>query len=112
MLAPLLAALFLVLAGCIDITTNITPENASVKPMVEGRRCSYVILGLFGAGTNSIEDAMMSAEPPIQKVRVVRLNAWAYFPLPFSAICLEVVGEPAAGAQKSVAPEPVNPMNQ
>ncbi len=112
MLAPLLAVFLLVLAGCIDITTNITPENPSVKPMVEGRRCSYVILGLFGAGTNSIEDAMMSAEPPIQKVRVARINAWAYFPLPFSAVCLEVVGEPAPGAKPYVAPDQVNPMNQ
>lgn len=112
MLAPLLSLVLLLLGGCINITTHLTPENASVKPLAEGSQCTYIILGLFGAGTNTIEGAMASADPPIQKVRVARLNVWHYFPLPFAATCLEVVGEPAPGAKPYVAPEPINPMNQ
>lgn len=110
MRVPLLALLLLLLGGCLNITTHITPENASVQPLVEGSQCTYIILGLFGMGTNTLEGAMMAADPPIQKVRVARLNAWGYFPLPFSAVCLEVVGEPAPGAKKR--PEEPNRMNQ
>lgn len=112
LLLLMIASVASLLSGCVNISSNITLENPSVKPLLEGSQCTYVILGLFGAGTNSIEGAMRSTDPPIHTLRVARLNAWAYFPLPFSAVCIEVEGEPAPGAKKSVAPEQVNPMNQ
>ena len=57
----------LLLGGCINISSRITRENQAVKPMTEGSDCSYAIMN-FGYGTNTVEQAMANAIPPVQKV--------------------------------------------
>lgn len=47
----------LLLAGCIDIKTQLQPINPSVQDIVTGEDCSPIIFGL-GFGTNTVEKAM------------------------------------------------------
>lgn len=94
---------FLSLGGCINISSRITPENQSVKPMTEGSDCSYAVMN-FGYGTNTVEQAMANATPPIQKVRSVSTDL--FFFVFFSSHCVTVVGEAASGVTKPQAYDP------
>ena len=60
----------LLLTGCVSITNRVTPEDLSVKPMAEGKTCMYTLFEL-GYGTNTVEQAMANATPPIHKIRSV-----------------------------------------
>lgn len=79
----------LLLGGCINISSRITPENQTVKPMTEGSDCSYIIFG-FGFGTNTVEQAMANASPPVQHIRSVTLDTFAFWF--FGSQCITVVG--------------------
>ena len=50
----MLGAVILITAGCIDITTRLQPEDASVKEVLYGQDCVPIILG-FAYGTATIE---------------------------------------------------------
>ena len=82
----------LLLTGCVALSDRITPENLSVKSMTEGRDCSYVVFN-FGTGTNTVEQAMANATPPIQNIRSISLTMFHF--LVFESHCLKVVGESA-----------------
>ena len=96
-------AISLLLGGCINISSRITPENQAVKPMTEGSDCSYAVFG-FGYGTNTVEQAMANASPPIQKVRSISTDL--FFFIFFSSHCVTVVGEGAPGVTKPQAYDP------
>lgn len=96
-------AVSLLLGGCINISSRITPENLSVKPMTEGSDCSYIIFG-FGFGTNTVEQAMANASPPVNTIRSVTLDAFAFWF--FGSQCITVVGESAPGMTKPKAYDP------
>lgn len=81
---------FLLMAGCINISNQITPTNPAVKPMTEGSDCSYVLFG-FGYGDNTVEAAMRNAQPPVTSIRSITLDHFALFM--FGSQCLTVVGE-------------------
>ena len=85
----------LLLTGCVSITNRVTPEDLSVKPMVEGKTCVYTLFEL-GYGTNTVEQAMANATPPIQKIRSVSHSL--FFLLFVNKSCLIVVGEGAPAA--------------
>lgn len=93
----------LLLGGCVNISNRITPENVAVKPMVEGSDCSYAIMN-FGYGTNTVEQAMANASPPIQKIRSVSTDL--FFFVFFSSHCVTVVGEAAPGVTKPAGYDP------
>lgn len=38
-----LCLIALLLGGCINISSRMTPENQAVKPLTEGSDCSYII---------------------------------------------------------------------
>ena len=82
----------LLLTGCVSITNRVTPEDLSVKPMAEGKTCMYTLFEL-GYGTNTVEQAMANATPPIQKIRSVSTSL--FFLLFVNKSCLIVVGEGA-----------------
>lgn len=85
----------LLLTGCVDLSFRITPENLSVKPMAEGKTCIYTLFN-FGYGTNTVEQAMANATPPIHKIRSVSTSL--FFLLFVNKSCLIVVGEGAPAA--------------
>ncbi len=87
----------LLLSGCISFSARLTPEDLSVKPMTEGRDCSYVVFG-FGTGRNTVEQAMANATPPIQHIRSV--GASTFYLLGVVRGCLVVVGDGAPGTTK------------
>ena len=87
----------LLLTGCVDLSFRITPENLSVKPMAEGKTCIYTLFN-FGYGTNTVEQAMANATPPIQNIRSVGVNE--FYLLGVVRECLIVVGEGAPGTTK------------
>ena len=82
----------LLLTGCVDFSLRITPENLLVNSMTEGRDCTYLVFG-FGTGTNTVEQAMANATPPIHKIRSVSTSL--FFLLFVNKSCLIVVGEGA-----------------
>ena len=86
----------LLLTGCVDLSYRITPENLLVTSMTEGRDCTYVVFG-FGTGTNTVEQAMANATPPIQKIRSIRSTIFHF--LVFESHCLKVVGESAPAGE-------------
>ncbi len=90
-------AVALLLSGCINISSRITPENETVKPLTEGSDCSYIIFG-FGFGMNTVEQAMANASPPIHKLRSVSLETFQF--LFFGYQCVSTVGESAPLATK------------
>lgn len=90
MMRPILLGSLLFLAGCINITTQVAPENPAVKPITQGSDCSYIVFG-FGYGTNTIEGAMRNAEPPVVKIRSITYDTFAL--LIFGSYCVTVVGE-------------------
>ncbi len=81
---------FLLLAGCINISNQITPNDLAVKPMTEGSDCSYVLFG-FGFGTNTVEGAMRNAQPPVVRIRSITLDTFTL--LMFGSQCVTVIGE-------------------
>ncbi|ULA59416.1 MAG: conserved exported protein of unknown function [Nitrospira sp.] len=87
----------LLLSGCINLSFRLTPEDLSVKPMVEGKDCAYAAFG-FGYGTTTVEQAMANATPPIQNIRSVGINE--FYLLGVYRGCLIVVGEGAPSARK------------
>ena len=87
----------LLLTGCVSITNRVTPEDLSVKPMAEGKTCMYTLFEL-GYGTNTVEQAMANATPPIQNIRSVGVNE--FYLLGVVRECLIVVGEGAPGTTK------------
>lgn len=99
-------AVSLLLGGCVNISSRITPENQAVKPMTEGSDCSYAVMG-FGYGTNTVEQAMANASPTIQKVRSVSTDL--FFFIFFSSHCVTVVCEGAPGVTR---PLPYDPAEQ
>ena len=86
----------LLLTGCVDFSLRITPENLLVNSMTEGRDCTYVVFG-FGTGTNTVEQAMANATPPIQNIRSISLTVFHF--LVFESHCLKVVGESAPAGE-------------
>ena len=96
-------AVSLLLGGCVNISSQITPENQAVKPMTEGSDCSYIIFG-FGFGTNTVEQAMANASPPVQHIRSVTLDTFAFWF--FGSQCITVVGEAVPGATKPKTYDP------
>lgn len=94
----------LLIAGCVNISNKLTPDNLEVKPLAEGSDCSYAVMGL-GFGTNTVERAMVNASPVvIQKIRSVTFD-WIYI-LFVGAQCITVNGEPFTGAMKPKAYNP------
>lgn len=87
----------LLLTGCVDFSLRITPENLLVNSMTEGRDCTYLVFG-FGTGTNTVDQAMANATPPIQNIRSVGVNE--FYLLGVVRECLIVVGEGAPGTTK------------
>jgi len=92
----------LLCAGCINITSQVTPENESVPAAFSGSDCSYIILGV-GFGTNTVEQAMKNADVPIGSIRTVKSNLWQFMSL-IGASCIEVNGAPIPGATRIVKP--------
>ena len=88
----------LLLTGCVDLSFRITPENLSVKPMAEGKTCIYTLFN-FGYGTNTAEQAMANATPPIQNIRSISLTVFHF--LVFESHCLKVVGESAPAGERA-----------
>ena len=82
----------LLLSGCINLSARLTPEDLSVKPMAEGKTCIYTLFN-FGYGTNTVEQAMANATPPIQNIRSISVTMFHF--LVFESHCLKVVGESA-----------------
>ncbi|MCS6297195.1 MAG: hypothetical protein H8K09_13245 [Nitrospira sp.] len=102
-LSGLVLLIAMLVSGCVNITNKLTPENPTVKPMTEGSTCSFMVMG-FGFGTNTVEQAMANASPPIQKIRSISLD-WFYLLL-FGTQCITVDGEPAPGVTKPVGYDP------
>jgi hypothetical protein len=105
LLASTLIPLSFTIAGCINISTRLQPEDTSVKAVLEGSDCVPIILG-FGFGTATIEHAKADAQPVgrfspgdpevhgrlrITKVRRVESAERAF--LIFGVRCIEVTGE-------------------
>lgn len=106
----LTAAVPLLLAGCINITTELQPPDAAVKPILYGEDCTPIVLGI-GIGTNTIDTARQFGEPreetrsflgppreasaaqTIRRIRRIRLTDYGFLNL-VGARCLEVIGEP------------------
>lgn len=89
-----LACLVMVtMAGCINISNRITPENLAVKPVTQGSDCSYILFG-FGFGDNTVEAAMRNAQPPVTTIRSITLDHFTL--LMFGSQCLTVAGESSA----------------
>jgi len=97
------SAISLLLGGCINISSRITPENQGVKPMTEGSDCSYAVFG-FGYGTNTVEQAMANASPPVHTLRSITLDSFAFWF--FGSQCITVVGEAVPGATKPKTYDP------
>jgi hypothetical protein len=96
--------LALLIAGCVDISTDLQPVNPSVNPVLMGEDCVQIILG-FGFGHNTVEGAQKNVHPvdksrymtyanvsPITKIRVITL--YESYGLVGGERCLQVVGEP------------------
>ena len=91
--------LVLLMAGCINVSTRLQPEDSSVNEVLRGNDCVPIVLGI-GFGTASIDKAMADAHPiedprrsvtRITKVRRVTLTDYV---IVFVADrCIEVVGE-------------------
>ncbi len=81
----------MVFTGCINITSRITPEDRTVKPLTMGRDCFLFLPGL-AYGLNTVEQAMANADPPAKKIRSVSIDTIVW--LAFGQQCLTVVGEP------------------
>lgn len=100
MMRWLLLGGMLLLTGCMNITVNLQPENASVPALSMTSDCVPIILG-FAYGNASVDGALANeAEhihdwqkkaPRITKIRRVQLNDHQF--LTFGARCVEVVGE-------------------
>ncbi len=87
-----------VFAGCINITSRITPEDRTVKPLTIGRDCFLFLPGL-AYGLNTVEQAMANADPPAKKIRSVSIDT--RLGLVFGQQCLTVVGEPDPATMKT-----------
>ena len=100
----ILSFLLLTLSGCMHITTHLQQDNPAITPILEGRDCVALLLGL-GWGTNTVDRAMLQGGPPGRyfdsrikyATRITRLHSLAvndsYFLLA-GYRCLVVTGEP------------------
>jgi len=57
-----LLACLLLLSGCMQIRTELQMKNPEVKPLLKGRDCVTLIMGL-GYGANTIEEALKHGIP-------------------------------------------------
>ncbi len=101
-LASTLIALSLTIAGCINITTRLPPEDISVKAVVEAQDCAPIIFSL-AYGTISVENALAGEVTKvgdysasiegkkITRIRRVELHDWQF--LFFGERCIRVIGE-------------------
>lgn len=94
--AALACLLMVPLAGCINISNRITPENLAVNPVTQGSDCSYILFG-FGYGDNTVEAAMRNAQPPVTTIRSITLEHFTL--LMFGSQCVTVVGESSAASK-------------
>jgi|CXWL01.1.fsa_nt_gi hypothetical protein len=94
----------LLLSGCLSITTEIMPPDRAVQPLLEGRDCTSILLGI-GFGTNTVDRAMRQGGPPDtyfdqhvrHTTRITRLHALAIqesYAVLGGHRCLIVTGEP------------------
>lgn len=96
----LMMAGVLLLAGCINITAILQPENASVPEIRETSDCVPIIFG-FAYGRASVDRALReqaelisdftAPTQPLTKIRRIQLHDHQF--LGFGARCVEVVGE-------------------
>ena len=90
----------LLFTGCMNITTSLQPENASVLAVSKASDCVPIIFG-FAYGRASVEGALASAAedlhdwqksaPKITKVR--RVDLFELSILMFGTRCVEVIGQ-------------------
>lgn len=94
LLAFVVIALSFGIAGCINITTRLPPEDTSVQAMREAEDCVPIIFGL-AYGTIGTETASIDYFSPtggkITKIRRVELREWQF--LFFGERCIRVIGE-------------------
>lgn len=94
LLASVVIVLSFVIAGCINITTRLPPEDTSVQAVREAEDCIPIIFGL-GYGTIGAETALTDYFSPtgekITKIRRVELREWQFIFL--GERCIRVIGE-------------------
>lgn len=96
----LLVGAMAMLAGCINITTELQLPNPAVKPVLYGQDCVPIILGI-GLGTNRYTSALDDGHSgsdwrkrvPIHAVHSAVLTDMGFLNL-IGSRCLEVTGEP------------------
>jgi hypothetical protein len=104
----------LLLAGCINITTELQPDVPDVQPMLKGSDCVPIIFAI-GIGTARVDQARVQGKEvraveldrsapgqgrpagggrftPITKIRRIQFTDYVFLGL--GARCLEVIGEP------------------
>lgn len=90
----LMAVLFLLLSGCANVTTQLTPVDPTVKAAVTGSDCIPMFFGII-IGTADMTKAMFIDGDPydVRITRVRNTQFWDGQFLGFGARCVEVVGE-------------------
>jgi hypothetical protein len=90
----------LLLAGCVNLTTQTASTNYTAQALRESSDCVPVVLG-FAYGTASVEEALSKNaplisnynEPPDQIAKVRSVAIHDYYFLIAGARCVEVTGE-------------------
>jgi len=82
----------LILSGCLNLTTTITPENPHQLHAAyrEGSDCTPIVLG-WTWGASNLWTAMYDVRPPILEAKSIRLHQYYFFLA--GASCIEVLGE-------------------
>ena len=97
----------LLLSGCMDVDSHLTPTNPQVAETLKGQDCLPVILGI-SVGTITVDAARKAGLPvsidripygdeksyikPIRNIRAIMLHD--FYGLAFGERCIIVTGEP------------------
>lgn len=98
----------LLLSGCFNLTTTITPENPYQLSgdYSEGQDCTPIVLG-WTWGSSNVWTAMHDAVPVITDVKSIRLHQYYFFLA--GASCVEVLGKGTPPAAINSPPKSLTP---